>query len=396
VNASPEQAPGSSLSVAALGTRIDLDLTALDPDARAAVAAAWTDATIPAGTDDAGTDADAGTHDEPIVVPSAPLRILLPALSQRVTRAAIGRAAGRLWMLHAAGLSLADGQVVAFVAPSGTGKTTATRSCAAVAGYVTDETVGIAPDGTILPYRKPLSLIETPGRPKQERAPSSLGFAAPGAQPLRLGAIVLLERSADAAETPEVEEVELGDALEGLVTQTSYLERLSDPLQRVAGHVAAVGGVRRLRYRDSSAIPGILSRLPAAPIPAPLPEVVTPARDVGSAADHPAVPTSSRRYRRAEFADAIVLPDPERIAVLRERRVTMLAGIGPAIWRAADGRGLADLTAAVAAAHGVPPAPDPVAPAVAALLAAGVLIVEDERTPATASQVRSTSGERTR
>src|SRR4051794_21543545 len=54
---------------------------------------------------------------------------VLHVLSSRVTLAAIEQQAGRLWMLH--GAALADpqsGASVALVAPSGTGKSTASRT----------------------------------------------------------------------------------------------------------------------------------------------------------------------------------------------------------------------------------------------------------------------------
>ena len=82
-------------------------------------------------------------------------------LAARRLASAIDQRAGEVIMLHAAGLALPDGRVVAFVAPSGTGKTTLSRTLGKAFGYVSDETVVINFDGTVTPYPKPLSVIRS-------------------------------------------------------------------------------------------------------------------------------------------------------------------------------------------------------------------------------------------
>ncbi|MGO7984161.1 hypothetical protein ACC691_40715, partial [Rhizobium johnstonii] len=76
---------------------------------------------------------------------SAPTLEALPeSLSAAITRFVITANAGRLLMFHASGLDAGgDGtrSVIAFVAPSGTGKTTIARVLGQSYGYVSDELV---------------------------------------------------------------------------------------------------------------------------------------------------------------------------------------------------------------------------------------------------------------
>ena len=98
-------------------------------------------------------------------------------LTARVTLEGIESQHGRLWMLHACGLAdPASGATVVLVAPSGTGKTTAARVLGRTFGYVSDETVAIGPDGAVVAYPKPLSLLEGGVRPKRQRSPRELGL----------------------------------------------------------------------------------------------------------------------------------------------------------------------------------------------------------------------------
>jgi hypothetical protein len=84
---------------------------------------------------------------------------LLQGLTQQVTGAAIRARAGSLMMFHAAALcDQSTGATLAVVAPGGTGKTTVVRTLGRGRGYVTDETVGVEHDGSVVPYLKPLSV----------------------------------------------------------------------------------------------------------------------------------------------------------------------------------------------------------------------------------------------
>ena len=115
-------------------------------------------------------------------------------LTARVTLEGIEAQHGRLWMLHACGLAdPVSGAAVVLVAPSGMGKTTAARVLGRTYGYLSDETVAIGPDGSIMAYPKPLSLLEGGVRPKRQRSPRELGLVDAPEQPW-LAALALLDR----------------------------------------------------------------------------------------------------------------------------------------------------------------------------------------------------------
>jgi hypothetical protein len=189
---------------------------------------------------------------------------LLQLLTQRVTVTAIDALAGRLHLLHAACLAdPADGSAVAFAAPGGTGKTTLVRVLGPGRWYVTDEAVAVDDDGTLTAYPKPLSIRRSPASPfKHETPPSRLGLVPPSG-PVRLRAIHLLDRDDGHAGPPEVVALDPLDALVALSPLLSHLERHERPLQRVAALCAAVGGVRRVRYRDAADLAPLLDRGPA-------------------------------------------------------------------------------------------------------------------------------------
>ena len=379
------------LTVAALGDIVRIDLTRLtDADARA-VEDAWRDASVPPSPSEppATPHADAGIRDEPptvVALDGVSREAMLSDLSQRVTLAAIERARGRLWMLHAAGVALEDGRVVAFIGPSGRGKTTASRMLGRHHCYVSDETVAIAPDGAVLPYRKPLSVIEDPAAPKAQRAPSDLGLLPLPDAPLRLAAIVLLDRDPEGPDAPAIEEVDLGDALAELVAQTSYLPALAEPLRTVAAHADAVGGILRVVYREAQALVPVVARLadlgaarPArtrASAPGAVPPDIPPAAPGAAALDGPF-------YTRTDAVDAVDIDDPDRVALLHvdaagDGLVQVIAGVAPTLWRASDGATITQLTDAAVHVHGMPEGMDAVAAVSAAvdeLVAADVLTV---------------------
>ncbi len=82
----------------------------------------------------------------------------LEVATQDITKAFIGQHHGKLLMLHAGAVTDEAGRTLAYVAPSGTGKSTLTRLLAREFGCVTDETVGIRVDTLeVLPYPKPVT-----------------------------------------------------------------------------------------------------------------------------------------------------------------------------------------------------------------------------------------------
>lgn len=185
-------------------------------------------------------------------------RRLMDALSPIVTMAAIHHQAGRLLMLHAAGLADSSGRTLVLVAPSGTGKTTAARSLGRRLGYLTDETLALRDDGTIAPYPKPLSVLEA-GRPhKSQVSPDAarLVRAPPVCAP---AAIVVLDR--DGSVEPWLEPVPVLPALARLAPETSFLARLERPLHRLAQTLSDCGGLRVLHYAEADDLLAVADEL---------------------------------------------------------------------------------------------------------------------------------------
>ncbi len=92
------------------------------------------------------------------------------------------------------------------------------------------------------------------------------------------------------------------------------------------------------------------------------------------------------RFSRAAAEDEVALTDPDRIAVLtivhEQGHVTVLGGIAPAVWRAADHATLAELVAAAVDAYGEPDGVDAgpaVLMAVGQLMDAGLLTSDEPR-----------------
>ncbi|MBA75128.1 MAG: hypothetical protein CMO30_07575 [Tistrella sp.] len=338
----------------ALGVRVPIDLGGLDEETRQAIRDVWRDAIAPP---------QAGSRETGAIVPrGSELSGVLARLSAEVTLAAIEARQGELWMLHASALALRDGRVIALVAPSGTGKTTAASVLGRRFGYVSDETTAVTPEGGVLPYRKPLSIITTPLGPKAQRAPSVLGLRDLPDVPLRLARVVLLDRDDHAPAVPLIEEVEVGDAIVDLVPQSSYLARMPAPLRLMAAHLEATGGPLRVRYRDAASLLPLFDSLAT-----DAETIMTPTFPVGKRWDPP-LPNREEHaaretsYSRIDPLDVVEIDSPDRVVLLHrsgaigEATVRMLSGIGPAIWHAALGEStVPELLAATIARVGEPP-----------------------------------------
>jgi hypothetical protein len=245
----PVDDPVIQVCVRALG--IDIDLAVTGQQLAQAVSTAWQDALTETSEQPTSRLTVAlGTHQTANVCGGS-IEEVLHHLSPAVTQAAIGHWAGELMMLHAAALADPEsGATAVLVAASGTGKTTASRTLGRRFAYVSDETAGITRDGLVLPYRKPLSIIER-GHLKTQVAPSTLGLLATTRE-CRIGALLLLDRQPDHAGPPTVTPVDTIDAIAAIAPQSSYLPSVERPLQRLAQLVRLAGGAHRATYREAA------------------------------------------------------------------------------------------------------------------------------------------------
>ncbi|MGB3374659.1 MAG: PqqD family peptide modification chaperone [Microbacterium sp.] len=281
-------------------------------------------------------------------------------LTVEVTLAALDALRGDVLMFHAAGVADEDGNVAAFVGPSGRGKTTLSRELSRHRAYVSDETVAVDGGLRVHPYRKPLSLVRE-GAPKHQVSPVDAGLRELPDSDLRLSALVLMERDADLAQ-PEIVPVALTDALPELVPQMSYLRDQDKPLQAIAALSDAVGGIRRLRYPDSTTVPALLPELMISSGSASTWQPVSDAEATGP--------------YLVDVADDAILTDGF-VIVMAGATLHVLDGIAPVIWVAcARGDDLDAIIAAVVAEFGAPPEGDAatlVEHAIDDLIEAGVL-----------------------
>lgn len=316
-------------------------------------------------------------------------------LSRALTMASIARRAGSALMLHAAGVCDESGAVLALVAPSGTGKTTAAARLSRELRYVTDETICIEVLGgdplAVSAYAKPLSVVIDPARPgaKDEHSPDELGL---GQAPrlIRAAGVVLLERHDEATaatipgpgaattEAPATEPAATGPAATGpaatlepiglidgliaVIPQTSSLLALPAPLATLARVVALSGGPWVLRYTEIEAGAAALQELLAgiagpettqAPewewVPGPLshPTAASAARaaHTGPTSVAPdATPTGPRKADDVIHPDTLVRRVPWRDAILADDEALVivdtiplrLSALGMLIWRGAE------------------------------------------------------------
>ncbi|WP_320536363.1 hypothetical protein [Pseudarthrobacter sp. IC2-21] len=288
-------------------------------------------------------------------------------LTSRLTITTILANAGQLTMLHACGVADPDtGAVVALVAPSGTGKTTAATVLSGTYGYVTDETVAIRPDGSVVPYPKPLSVKQEYVVPKLQVGPDELGLQPTPAKPF-IQSIVLLDRvEGDDRVAPILSKVPLADAVLALIPDSSSQGEIDQPLQSLCRLMDSVGGVWRVTYSEAADLPEAL---------APLfreqrrskPEWDAPGATTGL------TPIPDGHVRRTAAKDAVTIDGD--LLVMLDSEIVRLSGIGLAIWEAAaDAVAEDQLAEAVGKQHGTPDGyRDALAEAVKQLIAKSVL-----------------------
>ena len=189
------------------------------------------------------------------------VELLLLRTTQAVTTRLIEARAGDVLMFHAGAVCHpVTGASLVFVAESGTGKTTLTRTLAGHYGYLTDETVAITTQNRIVAYPKPLSVRSQDSYFKQDLAPDDL-LAAPGHIEPQVARLVLLDRDDDHHGEPSVEELDLFDAITALAPQTSSLHSLPRGLHRCAQLIEATGPVLRVRYREAPSLAPLAAQL---------------------------------------------------------------------------------------------------------------------------------------
>ncbi|PWJ23996.1 hypothetical protein ATK17_0079 [Branchiibius hedensis] len=363
------------LLIEALGHRFEVDVTALPADQVAALRLQW----ARCAPDEQELTPVADRPRVPLSDIDDPVRRDY-ALSSSVTFSAIRQAAGSGVMLHACGVATDSGDVAVLVAASGTGKTTAAaRLCAREFGYVTDETVLVRGDLSVVPYPKPLSVVLEADDPhhKQQYGPDELHLRIPPPR-LTARALLLLDRvdrdnrdaePADPDAAPALEPVGLIDAMMTLIPHTSSLTALDRPLTALAQLISDLGGVQTLRYREIDETGDLIRRALRAGG-----NSATEFTSVSRSAGAPPA-DSDGRVQRAPFDDAIVADD--EVLLLAGSVPLRLSALGATIWLAAAGpvsdHELVDICQSVHGEH--PDAADLVHSAISELLGVGALVV---------------------
>jgi hypothetical protein len=285
---------------------------------------------------------------------AASFEALAESLTSLLTAAAIRENAGELMMLHACGVASPDtGAVVALVAKSATGKTAAATVLAGTYGYVSDETVAIRPDGSVVPYPNPLAVDQEPGAPKRQVGPDELRLQPAPPRPF-LQSIVLLDRVAAEHQsdpergrpTPVLRQVPMADALLALIPDSSSQAEIDEPLQSLCRLIDFVGGVRQVTYSEAADLTQVLE---------PLFRKRRRSRPgwaaAGSEADSGSIPDGW--FRRVAPKDAVTV-DGDLLLML-DQEIVRLSGMAQAIWDAtARALPLEELAEFVGDVHGRP------------------------------------------
>lgn len=220
----------------ALGVAVELRLTgAISPYAVEQIERAWNLCADPGG--------DRG-HPEVVELTTMDDVALLPAA---VTRAVVNAQMGSLLMLR--GLGLQDPGSGATTVVIGADRETTSAIIERFGkgrAYLSDAVVGVSEDGALVPYAKPVAIVDQSGRRRQEH-PLGLGLLAPVEG--RVDTVVLLECDETATEAAEGEELGTLDAIAHLTPHTSYMPELHQPLQRMR-RLCEAARVVRVRFGD--------------------------------------------------------------------------------------------------------------------------------------------------
>ncbi|MEO0024129.1 MAG: hypothetical protein RL196_570 [Actinomycetota bacterium] len=185
--------------------------------------------------------------------------VVLAEIVTGITLSALEHTDTELFLVHSAVLEGANsGEAVAFVAPSGVGKTTLAATLGASFGYVSDETLAVnIMSGQIVSYQKPLSQIVAGAPTKKQVGPDELGLLKPS-DSLRLGRVYYLDRRDDAPDEPHVAALPWQEAIELLVPQVSYLTRRKEPLKDLMTFIKWAGGIQKVAYNSSESLAYLL------------------------------------------------------------------------------------------------------------------------------------------
>lgn len=248
------------------------------------------------------------------------------SLTSAITLAAIEQLAGQNMMFHACGLAdPLTGDTVAFVAPSGTGKTTLARTLGPGLGYVSDETIAVDASLRIVPYPKPLSVKQVAaGVPKRQEGPDQHLLGATPAAPTLAGIIMLSRAAGETAAS--FQDVPLGAAILELTPQLSALARLDRGLVQLCRMIEACGGVKRIRYSEAASIAALLPQLTQTAVGvAPEPDWLALA-----IAPQPGSAARGTGLRRAPVQDAVDAGGT--VFLLANSEVVELGPLGGLIW----------------------------------------------------------------
>lgn len=267
-------AASDRLRISGIGASVDLrPVGAHAPQLLGHLRRLWARCLSHAGSESAATltvnlaegHADLPRTPNALEIVGSDLSLLLERTTQAITSALIAARAGKLLMFHAGGVSHpVTGKSLVFVAESRTGKTTLAKLLATQLGYLSDETIGIDEELRIHPYPKPLSVRSDDGHAREEISPDALHLLPAHEQPT-LSRLVILDRNPSHLGPPQVEEIDLFDAIITLAPQTSSLSALPQGLQRIADLVAHTGSVLRLRYAEAQSLVPLATELIGAP-----------------------------------------------------------------------------------------------------------------------------------
>jgi len=268
-------------------------------------------------------------HDSPdITISREPISWLTAYehLTQQVTRRAIEANLGKLMMFHAAGLQFSNSDdVIGFVAPSGTGKSTLTATLGKHMVYVSDEVVAIDQNLSVFSLQKPVSLI---GRNEESfkghLGPEHLELLTDLSSTPRLAALVVLNRVTE-KQKPSLAQMPLENAVLDLVPQMSGLGLLPEGLDKLCQLINKLGGVFEMTYSDAADV-----------TPEYLAETTSELR--GSAPlvwkhipkNQPNKSTHDFRIAQSSYFDAIEING--HVLVLDRGQVRMLGELASAIW----------------------------------------------------------------